>query len=61
MRGWYEETQRIVADLFVSCMQAGVSQRKELDGDQRPAEGVDGEVDASVGPGTNGERVEIQR
>jgi hypothetical protein len=35
--------------------------RGELDGDQRPAEGVEGELDASIGPGTNGEGNEIQR
>jgi hypothetical protein len=35
------------------------SWRGELDGDQRPAEGVEGELDASIGPRTNGEGNEI--
>jgi hypothetical protein len=40
---------------------AGDGRSIELEGDLWRAEGVDGELDASIGPGTNGEGNEIQR
>jgi hypothetical protein len=61
MRGLQREVPEEFADLRCLVNLAGDGLRGVLDGEQRRAEGVDDELDASIGPGKNGEGDEIPR